>query len=363
MRELGLLEAVPELPYLYADTLMTTAHFQALFEYSPVAIVALDSEHKFVMCNPAFRSLFLFSPEELMVTDMDQLIASPDRTEEARSLSLAVLRGEKVHTVTQRRRKDGMTVDVEIYGIPLIVEGMLCGVYGVYQDVTERNRAQTAFRQLSQMLNDIQQDERRRIARDLHDSTSQELAVLNWNLTLLSKMVSDKDKPLQEMVAQTKEIAAQCSSRIRSASYLLHPPLLGEEGLQPVVTRLAQEFEQRSGIRVTVDIPDVLGRFADAIEIAIFRVIQESLANALRHSGSPVVHLSLWQQSDWLRLIVSDQGNRRANRGGRKKDLSGVGVSGMRERLEQLGGYLRLEQTGEGTTVIAEVPLKGASNV
>jgi len=365
MRDYGLLEAVLEPPSLRADPIMTTAHFQALFEHSPVAIVALDSEHKFVMCNPAFKELFQFSREELLATDLDQLIASPDMTEDARNLSLAVLRGEKVHTVAQRRRKDGMIVDVEIYGIPLIVDGSLSGVYGVYQDVTERNHAQTAFRQLSQMLNDLQHEERRRIARDLHDSMSQELAVLNWNLTLLSKMVSDKDKALQEMVAQTKEIAAQCSSRIRSASYLLHPPLLGEEGLQPVVNRLAQEFERRSGVKVTVDIPDNLGRFADEIEIAIFRVLQEALANVLRHSGSPVVHLSLWEQANWLKLIVSDEGRRAAggkNIGKRSARL-GVGVSGMRERLEQLGGYLRIEQTEDGTTVIAELPSKGEADV
>ena len=243
MRDLASLEAVSESVSLDANASTIAARLQALFVHSPVAIVALDHKHRFVMCNPAFVALFQFSQEELLVTDIDQLIAAPDMTAEARNLSLSVLRGEKVHTVTQRRRKDGMIVDVEIYGIPLIVDGVLDGVYGVYQDVTERNHAKTAYRQLSQMLEDAQHEERRRIARDLHDSTSQELAVLNWNLTMLSKIVGDRDTALQEMVAHTKEIALQCSARIRSASYLLHPPLLGDEGLQPVVRRLAAEFE------------------------------------------------------------------------------------------------------------------------
>jgi signal transduction histidine kinase len=254
-----------------------------------------------------------------------------------------------------------MIVDVEIYGIPLIVNGALDGVYAVYQDITERNHAKTAYKQLSQMLCDAQHEERRRIARDLHDSTSQELAVLNWNLTMLSKMVGDRDPVLQEMVAHTKEIALQCSSRIRSASYLLHPPLLGDEGLQPIVSRLAAEFESRSGIQVTLDIQDSLRRFADEIEITVFRVLQEALANVLRHSGSPVVHLSLWEQSGWLKLIVSDQG-RKAAMAFLRNDRAGVGISGMRERLEQLDGYLSMEQTMDGTTVIAALPIHREPN-
>jgi PAS domain S-box-containing protein len=356
MIEHGLLEAAVEAPYLRMDANTTAACLQALFEHSPVAIVALDSHHRFVMCNRAFEALFQFKPKELAVADLDELIAAPATKGEARDLSEMVLRGEKVHTVAQRRRKDGMMVDVEIYGIPLIVDGVLSGVYGVYQDVTERNHAQTAFRQLAHMLDNLQQEERRRIARDLHDSTAQELAVLNWNLTLLMKMVGD-DPRLQDLVAQTKEIALQCSSHIRSTSYLLHPPLLGEEGLQPVVSRLAKEFEQRSGIRVTLDLSSDLGRFEDVVETTIFRVLQEALANVLRHSGSPVVHLSLQCRSKWLKLIVWDEGKQAggAERAGDSYERTGVGVMGMRERVEQLGGYLRMERTGQGTKLTAAI--------
>lgn len=356
MKSLGALELIQNLSSsAVSDTSSTAARLQALFEDSPVAIVALDSSHRFVMCNEAFTRLFQFSKEELLITDLDELITSPDATAEARNLSLSVLKGEKVHTVAQRRRKDGMTLDVEIYGIPLMVDGVLNGVYGVYQDVTERNHAKTAFRQLSQMLTDVQHEERRRIARDLHDSMSQELAVLNWNLTTLSRMVNDQKPELKNLVKQTKEIALKCSSQIRTASYLLHPPMLGEEGLQPVVGRLAREFEQRSGIRVTLDIPNNLGRFADVTEITIFRVLQESLANVLRHSGSPVVHLLLWEHSNQLKLIVADEGNRLV--ANTKSEARGVGVWSMRERLEQLGGYLRMDKTKYGTTVIAALPI------
>jgi two-component system NarL family sensor kinase len=273
--------------------------------------------------------------------------------EEAACLSGRVIRGNKVHTVTQRRRRDGMTVDVEIYGIPLMVDNKLAGVYGLYQDVTERNKAQIAFREISGQLENLQQEERRRLARDLHDSTSQELAVLNWNLTRLMNLVGERDEALRTLVQQTKEIAHECSSRIRSVAYLLHPPLLGETGLKVAIPWLAEGFEQRSGIRVTLEMDSELGRYRDEVEIAIFRIVQEGLANVLRHSGSPVVKISLSEKTGWLELTVKDQG-----KGHGRRTRNGVGISGMHERVEQLGGCLQIDSDEEGTAVKATIPME-----
>lgn len=133
---------------LYMDANTTAACLKALFDDSPAAIVALDSKYRFVMCNRAFEVLYQFSQKELMASDLDELITAPDTLQEAHSLSHAVLGGEKVHLISQRRRKDGMTVDVEIHGIPLMVNGVLSGVIALYQDVTERNRAQAAVRRI-----------------------------------------------------------------------------------------------------------------------------------------------------------------------------------------------------------------------
>ena len=359
MRDHALFGVVPNdsLP-MGLDAQSTPAYLQALFVYSPVAIVALDSKHRFVMCNPAFESLFQFSPDELARTSLDDLIAGPDMTQQAHDLSRSVLQGERVHTVAQRRRKDGAMLDVEVYGIPLVVNGLLSGVYGLYQDVTERNHAQLAFRELAHLMETVQEKEQRRIARELHDSTSQELAVLNWNLTLLTKMVQDSDPKLRELIAQTKEIAQQCSSHIRSASYLMHPPRLSEDGLAKALKKLATEFQQRSGLRMTINISDI-GRFPEEVEITLFRVLQEGLANVLRHSGSSVVHLSLSQSPEALILAVADEGRQTAWEGSYSEAIHrcGVGFSGMHERLEQLGGSLVFRRTEVGTTLTAVLPI------
>jgi two-component system NarL family sensor kinase len=353
MREHEFFETHTMFPFTREDAGVSGTYLRALIENSPIAIVVLDAQYRYTMCNPAFETLFQYTPKELAGADLDDLITGPEMAEEAACLSGRVVRGNKVHTVTQRRRRDGMTVDVEIYGIPLMVDNKLAGVYGLYQDVTERNKAQIAFREISGQLENLQQEERRRLARDLHDSTSQELAVLNWNLTRLMNLVGERDEALRTLVQQTKEIAHECSSRIRSVAYLLHPPLLGETGLKVAIPWLAEGFEQRSGIRVTLEMDSELGRYRDEVEIAIFRIVQEGLANVLRHSGSPVVKISLSEKTGWLELTVKDQG-----KGHGRRTRNGVGISGMHERVEQLGGCLQIDSDEEGTAVKATIPME-----
>ncbi len=156
------------------DAASSFAYLEVLIEHSPIAIAVLDGEHRFRLCNPAFGKLFQYRPEELASCALDSLIAAPDYLLEASRMSREVLAGKKVHTVTQRRRKDGTVLDVEIHGIPLIFDGAVQGVYGLYQDVTERNNALTACREMAHQLETIRQEERRRSARDL---PSQKLAV------------------------------------------------------------------------------------------------------------------------------------------------------------------------------------------
>ncbi len=341
----------------------SATYLRALLENSPIPIIVLDAHHRFTMCNPAFEKLFQYTPKQLASEDIDALIASPEMSEHASQLTRAVLQGAKVHTVAQRRRRDGLTIDVEIYGIPLIVDGELAGVYGIYQDVTERNRAQQAFRAISDQLENLQQEERRRLARDLHDSTSQELAVLNWNLARLSKLIDDQGEPqtqLKALVHETREIASQCSARIRSAAYLLHPPLLGKGGLALAVPWMVEGFEERSGIHVHLKMSDGLGRFADEAEIAIYRVLQEGLANVLRHSGSAEANVTLRHTEAWLELEICDHGDSPTRHLLLEayRSRSGVGISGMRERLERLGGCLTIDCSAAETILRAAVPVR-----
>jgi two-component system NarL family sensor kinase len=329
-------------------------YLRALLENSPIATLVLDAQHRYTMCNPAFEKLFQYTPEQLSTEDIDTLIA-PDRSHEATQITQSVLRGVKVHTLAQRRRRDGALLDVEIHGIPLIVDGELAGVYGLYQDVTEQNHAREAFRSIADRLESLQQEERRKLARDLHDSTSQELAALNWNLTRLLRLVSsEQENDLNKLVRETQDIARQCSDRIRSASYLLHPPALGKGGLASAVPWMVEGFEQRSGIRVHLEMSADLGRFRSGVEVTLYHVLQEGLANVLRHSGSQRVTISLLRKENWLELVIKDRGT---NTSETSASRPGIGIKSMRERIDQLRGFFSIDIGRKGTTLVATVPV------
>jgi two-component system, NarL family, sensor kinase len=352
--------AVPSAHALPSDDITSSAYLIALIENSPVAIVVLDSSHRFAMCNAAFETLFQYSQQELRQAAIDSLISSDAMREEAGANTRRVLAGEKVHTLTRRRRKDGSLIDVELYGVPLMVEGHLRGVYGLYQDVTERNRAERTVRELSSRLLHLQDEERRRIARDLHDNTAQQLAAINLNLRALQNISSDEKA--RRLLEDTARLVDECSREVRSISYLLHPPLLSEAGLRPALNWLAEGFEKRSGIKVRVDVSPALERLSEDSETALFRVAQEGLSNALRHSGTPEVHVQLRQDSTHVILRISDKGRGIAPPDRQHKHL-GVGIQGMKERLAQLGGQLNITSSSNGTVVTATVPMEESNHV
>lgn len=335
------------------------AYLRLLIEHSPIAIVILNSSHHAEHCNPTFERLFGYSRSDLLGVNFDELIASGDTLDEARRSTLTVLQGEKTHSVTRRRRKDGVWIDVDVHGVPIILDGVLRGVYGLYVDITERKRAESSLRQLSCELMNLQEKEKRRIARELHDATSQELAVLNLSLGKLQRKLPPDDQDLHDLVNTIKDLTRQCAQKIRSASYLLHPPLLQEAGLLPAISWLADGFAERTGIRVNVRMSSKVGRLAEIAELAIFRVVQESLSNVLRHSTSNVVDIRLSRHPSMIKLSVKDcRPGRHAPRVIDKvAQHPGVGIAGMKERLKELGGDLDVHTAGSGMMVVASLPV------
>src|SRR5581483_5087430 len=186
------------------------------------------------------------------------------------------------------RRVDGEWLEFEaiVSAIPHLMGTsnrlLLCA-----RDITERRRAEESLHRISGRLIQLQDEERRRIARELHDSTAQSLAALSMNLGALSQEAARKlDNSANRIISESLGLAEQCAREVRTLSYLLHPPLLDESGLSDAVQWYAQGFSQRSGIEVSVEIPSGLGRLARELELALFRIVQESLTNVHRHSGS-----------------------------------------------------------------------------
>jgi PAS domain S-box-containing protein len=225
----------------------------------------------------------------------------------------------------------------------------------------ERERVLDELHELAATLVHIQDAERRRIGRDLHDSTGQSLAALELGLTRLARVVEPLSAAARALVDEGLALARQCSTEIRTASYLLHPPLLDEIGLLSALRWLADGLRQRSGIEIELELPETMNRLPPEHELAIFRVAQEALTNVHRHSKSPSVTIRLFEEDAAVILEVEDSGHGILVVGSsaRMADVAalGVGLAGMRERMRQLGGALSVRTSADGTCVQAALAL------
>ena len=229
-----------------------------------------------------------------------------------------------------------------------------------HEDITEVKRAQQDLARLSSRLMQVQDEERRAIARELHDTTAQNLLAIGLNAARLRESVAAAGEPALRVLAETLDLSEQCLQQVRTLSYLLHPPLLDEMGLASALRWFARGFTERSNIDVKVSLVEDSGLpLPREIATALFRVAQEALSNVHRHSGSATALITLHRREDVIRLEVADRG--RGLKGpidaGEGMQAMGVGVSGMRVRLEQLGGRLEIESDASGTCVVATVPL------
>jgi signal transduction histidine kinase len=217
------------------------------------------------------------------------------------------------------------------------------------------------LRQLSSRLMALQDEERRRIARELHDSAGQYLAGIQMNLHALNQDKDGLSEKQAQRVSDSLIMADLCNSEIRTISYLLHPPLLDEVGLASAISWYVEGFSQRSGIRVGLEIQDELGRLPQDVENALFRVVQQSLANIHRHSGSEVAQIRINVDAEQLVAEICDEGRgipqemlKGFHEGTR---LVGVGMAGMRERVRDMGGYFDIRSSENGTTIEVRLPL------
>lgn len=228
----------------------------------------------------------------------------------------------------------------------------------------ERECVLADLRVLAGELMRTQDEERRRVGRELHDSTGQTLIALELGLTRLAKSAGSLPS---EQLSECIRLASLCSAEIRTASYLLHPPLLDELGLVSALRWLADGLRERSGIEVRLNLPDSIPRMRSEEELVLFRVAQEALTNAQRHSGSPWVAVRLQSGADSIDLEVEDGGRGIAGAGKYRAGVQsrplGVGLAGMRARIQQVGGTLSVDSTDTGTRVRATIQVRSWAQV
>jgi len=233
----------------------------------------------------------------------------------------------------------------------------------VQQRTVDLDAANESLRELFARLLQLQDDERRRIARELHDSVGQLLTGLAMNLSVMRTDIERLIKTAGS-ITDSEGLVQEMSREIRTISHLLHPPLLDEVGLSSALPWYIDGFSKRSNIKVDLDFPADFGRLSHELETAIFRVVQECLTNIHRHSESPTARIRIKRSATEVRVLVEDRG--KGISAEKQSEMAtdgkpGVGIRGMRERIRQLGGTLEIESNSKGTAVIAYLPLANVS--
>jgi signal transduction histidine kinase len=228
----------------------------------------------------------------------------------------------------------------------------------IMDQVRERGRAEAGQRNLSARLLTLQDEERRRFARELHDSVGQHLAAIKMGVSLLARKLPD-----DSVVKDCLKLADDAIAETRTISHLLHPPLLDEAGLNSAMRWFVEGFASRSGIRVNLHIQDGIQRYEQTTELVLFRALQESLTNVHRHSGAKQADVSLSTSGGHLTLTVRDHGRgisaEALQRLKEEGTAGGVGLAGMTERLREIGGNLEINSSVRGTEIVARVPARG----
>jgi PAS domain S-box-containing protein len=287
------------------------------------------------------------------------------------------------------RRAEGTLGWTYSRAVPLLNgNGEILEWFGAASDVTARKEAEDNFRKLAQTLdaevrartreleeqsNRVRQlswrllrsqnEERRHIARELHDSVGQTLTVLDINLELFMQEAGYKSSEVASKIEEIQKTVQQLHREIRTTSYLLHPPLLDESGLYSAISLYLQGLRERSALEVRFEISEQFGRLTSELELVIFRLVQESLTNIHRHSESRTASIRINRESKQITLDIRDQGKGMSSE--RMAEIqsgrSGVGIGGMRERLRQFEGTMNIESDSSGTRIFATIPLKSAS--
>jgi PAS domain S-box-containing protein len=249
------------------------------------------------------------------------------------------------------------------HGVPRYApDGTFEGYVGGCLDIHDQKEGEEKARRadVSVQLLKSQDEERRHIARELHDTAGQILAVLGMNLAHISQLADVSGPQIKTVAQETQELVDQLSQEIRTTSYLLHPPLLDESGLADALRLYLRGLTERSGLEVRLNIPESFGRLDRDVELVIFRLVQECLTNIHRHAESKLAEIHISRSPDSVFLVVRDHGKgilpeRLAEIQSHKS--SGVGIRGMRERVRQFGGAIKIESNGTGTKISVTLPV------
>jgi PAS domain S-box-containing protein len=381
-----------ELPALRLRGDKATGLLAAIVDSSDDAIVSKTLEGIITSWNASAERLFGYPATEAIGQHIT-LIIPADRRDEETLIIGRIKQGQRLeHFDTVRMHKNKTLLDISLTVSPVRdASGTIVGASKIARDVSARKQIERALREseeryraladaleiqvgfrtqelerrnselreLSGRLMESQDVERRHIARELHDSAGQTLAALGMQIGRISEDAKKAPADLAKDIKDAEELVQHLTQEIRTTSYLLHPPMLDESGISSALSWYVQGLTERSSLEVNLKVSDNFGRLPPDMELLLFRLVQESLTNIHRHSGSKTALIRIEREENTVHLRIEDQG-----RGMSPERLAeiqshgtGVGIRGMRERVRHFHGDLVIESDGSGTRVHAILPL------
>jgi two-component system NarL family sensor kinase len=340
----------------------------------PVGVAVVDRSGDIILSNPASLRIWggsIRSGPERYAESKAWWHATGKKVAPGEWASARALHnGEtSVNEVVEIESFDGVRKIIQNSAVPIRDNGgRITGAVVVNEDISPRKTAERELSDSYQQMRTVtarlmraQDDERRRIAQMLHETTAQNLAGLKMLLARLNRTSDHLSESERSALTESMSLAEQSMTEIRTLSYLLHPPFLDETGLLSALRWYAAGFAERSGIKVDLDLPESFARLPRDTETALFRIVQESLINIHRHAASETARIQLRHQAGTLVLEIGDQGHGIPHPSlehiVRGEGVAGVGIAGMSERIDQLGGSLEIASTDRGTTVRVRLPL------
>lgn len=334
---------------------------RAVIDAIPQQIWSGPADGTLDYCNDRWRSYMGLGLEGLRGDGWQTMLHPDDRDRVLKAWHESVVNGTPYEQEERHRGADGTYRWFLARGVPLRdAEGRTVRWYGTNTDIDDRRQAEEELRHLSVQLLRSQDEERRRIARDLHDSTGQDLVALATMLGQLRSSIPSVERKSRRLLSEGKALADRCIREVRTLSYVLHPPVLDHAGLGVAIRDYVKGFMDRSGIQVELELSPRLGRMTRDVELTLFRVVQESLTNIQRHSGSQRAEIRIHRNAD-LTLEIIDIGHgltANVQRGKEEPGFEvGVGIPSMQERVNLIGGRLEIDSTSQGTTVRVTIPV------
>jgi len=332
--------------HLYAESIVQTVR---------QPLMVLDSDLRVVTTNSAFYETFKVTREDTERQFIYSLGDGQWNIPALRELLERVLPAQTAFEGFEVKHKfpeigertmllNGRQIRTRQGGAPLILLAI--------EDITDEKQAEAALRALPAQLVESQEEERRRIARELHDSTGQTMAALSLNLSVLDGKADSLDEQARAALGDSLNLANQVAEELRNISYVLHPPALDEMGLEGALRWYVDNFVKRTGLEVELKLPRRLPALREPSRLTAFRLVQEALTNVQRHSGSKTAKVVVAQGDGELTLEVADEGV-----GIPQDHVPGLGLLSMRERVSQLGGRLEIKSGGDGTSIKAVLPV------